>query len=124
MKTILWIIGVCLAALFFWWIHTPEIQWYAARASIGKKVTVVGPVIQGTLDSKIVTMTMGIPNCESRTGNWQSSLHITVPRNIFSSEGYGKWTQKDLEKGAVMKWTGRVETGIGNSVWLNVPPQL
>jgi hypothetical protein len=62
MKTALWIIGVCLAALFFWWIRTPEIQWYTARSYIGKKVTVVGPVIQGTLDSKIVTMTMGIPN--------------------------------------------------------------
>ena len=62
--------------------------------TLEKKVTVVGPVIQGTLDSKIVTMTMGIPNCESPTSNWQSSLHITVPRNIFARE----WTQKDLEK--------------------------
>jgi hypothetical protein len=120
MKTALWIIGVCFAALAFWWIRTPEIQWYAARSYIGKKVTVVGPVIQGTLDSKIVTMTMGIPKCESPTSNWESSLHITVPRNIFTRE----WTQKDLEKGTVMKWTGRVEIGIGNSVWLNVPPQL
>jgi hypothetical protein len=83
-------------------------------------VTVVGPVIQGTLDSNIVTMTMGIPNCESAASNWQSSLHVTVPRNILGRE----WTQKDLEKGTVMKWTGRVEIGVGNSVWLNVPPQL
>ena len=120
MKTALCLICVCLAAFFFWWIRTPEIQWYAARSYIGKKVTVVGPIIQGTLDSSIVTMTMGIPNCESPTSNWQSSLHIAVPRNILSRE----WTQKDLEKGTVMKWTGRVEIGVGNSVWLNVPPRL
>jgi hypothetical protein len=120
MKTALWIIGVCFAALFFWWTHTPEIQWWAARSHIGKIVTVVGPVIEGTLDSSIVTMTMGIPNCESPTSNWQSSLHIAVPRNILSRE----WTQKDLEKGTVMKWTGRVEIGIGNSVWLIVAPYI
>jgi hypothetical protein len=120
MKTALCLICVCLAALFFWWIRTPEIQWYAARSHIGKKVTVIGPIIGGTLDSPdgLVTMTMGVPNCESPTLNWRSSLHIMLPRNALSRE----WTQKDLEKGTVMKWTGRVETGIGNSVCLTVAP--
>jgi hypothetical protein len=119
-KKALWVTGVCLLAFFFWWIHTPEIQWHAARSYIGKKVTVVGPVIQGTLDSPdgIVTITMGVPNRESPTSNWQSSLHITAPRNTLSRE----WTQKDLEKGTVMKWSGRVQTGVGNSVWLTVEP--
>jgi hypothetical protein len=114
------VIAVGLIAVLFWWIHTPEIQWYAARSYIRKKVTVVGPVIRGTLDSPdgLVTMTMGVPDCESPSTNWQSSLHITVPRNILNS----KWTQKDLEKGTVMKWSGRVQTGVGNSVWLIVEP--
>ncbi len=72
------VIAVGLIAVLFWWIHTPEIQWYAARSYTGKKVTVVGPVIRGTLDSPdgLVTMTMGVPDCESPplTGNHRCIL--------------------------------------------------
>jgi len=116
-KIVALIVGACVVAALWWLIHTPEIQWYDAKSYIGKKVTVVGPVIRGTLDTPdgLVTMTMGT----GMAGNdWESSLHILVARKSLS-EG---WTQKDLERGAVMKWTGLVQTGLLNSTWLMVEP--
>src|SRR5258708_2538352 len=66
-----WIIGVCVAAAFWCLLHTPEIQWYAAKLYVGKRVTVIGPVIGGTLDAPdgVVTMTMGT---ELSSNAWQS----------------------------------------------------
>jgi len=112
-----WIIGLCVVAVAWWLFHTPEVQWYDAKSHLGKKVTVIGPIIRGTLDSPdgVVTMTMGTGLSDN---DWESSLHIIVPRKNLSSG----WTQKDLENGAVMKWTGRVQTGVGNSIWLIVEP--
>jgi hypothetical protein len=101
-----------------WWFnHTPEIQWNDAKSYLGKRVRVVGPIIGGNLDSQegFATMTMGIEVSET---NWESSLHILVPRQNLSSG----WSQKDLERGTVMKWTGLVQTGLVNSTWLIVAP--
>ena len=111
-----WIIGACVAAALWWFLHTPEIQWYAAKSYVGRRVTVIGPVIGGTLDATggVVTMTMGTGLASNA---WQSSLHILVPRENLSSG----WTQRDLERGAVMKWTGLVQTGLARSTWLIVP---
>ena len=120
MKTAVFLVCVCFAGLFYWWIRTPEIQWYAARSLDWEKGDCCWPGHPRHLGLQYRNNDLGIPNCESAASNWQSSLHVTVPRNILGRE----WTQKDLEKGTVMKWTGRVEIGVGNSVWLNVPPQL
>jgi hypothetical protein len=112
-----WIIGACVAAALWWLVHTPEIQWYDAKSYVGKRVTVIGPIIRGNLDAPdgLVTMTMGAGLSDN---DWESSLHILVPRKNLSSG----WTQKDLERGAVMKWTGLVQTGLVNSTWLIVEP--
>lgn len=117
--------------LLWWWNHTPQIQWHEAKSYIGKKVTVVGPVIGGRLDSPdgTVMMTMGIGRIHSRNGNiryedvvgpdaateWKSSLHVLMPRTNLPRE----WTQKDLQRGTVMKWTGVVQENVGTT-WLNV----
>ncbi len=116
-KKAAWVIGVCAVVAFWWLVHTPEIQWYEARSHIGKRVTVVGPVISGSLDAAegTVTMTMGTGSADN---GWESQLHVLVPRRNLSSG----WTQKDLERGSVMKWTGLVQTGLANSTWLIVQP--
>jgi hypothetical protein len=76
-----------------------------------------GPIIRGKLDTEdgLVSMTMGVAFTDN---DWESSLHILVPRKNLSTD----WKQSDLEKGAVMKWTGIVQTGIVHSTWLIVDP--
>jgi hypothetical protein len=108
--------GACVAAALWWFLHTPEVQWYAAKSYVGRRVTAVGPVIDGSLDTPdgFVAMTMGTG---TSSNTWESSLHILVPRENLAKG----WTQADLERGAVMKWTGLVQTGVVHSTWLIVP---
>ena len=60
-KNMLLFVGACVAAALWWFVHTPEVQWYATKSYVGRRVTAVGPVIDGNLDAPdgLVTMTMG-----------------------------------------------------------------
>ncbi|SRR6266404_862669 len=125
------VIAAVVVGVLWWWNHAPEIKWHEAKLYIGKKVTVVGPVIGGRLDSPdgTVMMIMGIGRIDSPNRNvpyedvvernghteWESSLHILMPRASLAPG----WTQKDLERGTVMKWSGTLQKDLGTT-WLNV----